>query len=155
MDIATSTPAALLRNWVRQHAVCWEIAPLVELQDRKEVRVGFEMHLLGRSDSSARGPGAPEDRALYHGLEALAEEVMPPDLGSARCEVGPDLASYHYRRATGWVPEVQLTLRLVHRSGYFSPIDADETRCAEEIRARLRSLGCGVQHGPGEGPTFR
>ena len=146
MDVDTSPPTALLRDWVRQHAVSWEIAPLVELLNRKEVRVGFEMHLLGRSESDGRGPGAAEDRALYHGLQALAKEAMPPDLGSARCEVGPDRVSYYYRRATGWVPEVQLTLRLVHRSGYFSPIDADETRCAEEIAARLKSLGCGVQH---------
>jgi hypothetical protein len=157
MDLTISASDEPLRHWIREHAVCWEIAPVVELLQRREIRVGLELHLFGRGDFATEGPGGPEDRAIYRGLKTLVERAIPPELGSVRCEIGPDIPSYHYRRQTGWVPEVQLTLRLLHRSGYFSPIDADEMRCAREIGARLHSLGCAVQHGNGngQGPPFR
>ena len=75
MDATISASDDSLRHWIHEHHVCWEIAPLVELLHRKEIRVGFELQLLARSDSAGSGPGAPEDRAIYHGLEDVAEQV--------------------------------------------------------------------------------
>ena len=100
------------------------------------------MHLFGRYPSDGTGPGGPADCSLYHKLEAIAGCVVPKEIRPTRYEIGPDPVSFHYRSESGRVPEVQLTLRIVHRTGYFRPIDACEIRCAEEIQTNLRSLGC-------------
>lgn len=45
------------------------------------------------------------------------------------------------RAESAWKPEVQLTVHIVHREGYLSPLDECEKRCAEEIQTALRGLG--------------
>ena len=131
-----------LRGWVREHRVCWELSPLSELDHHARVPVGYELRLFARHAPAVKAdPGCAECRDLYEKLKAIALYALPREHRPTRYEVAPFDASFHLRPESGWVPEVQLTLAIVHREGYLRPIDDCETKCAREIEDRLRALG--------------
>lgn len=136
-----------LRRWVGEHKVCWEIGPLVELDQHPgktpvRVQVGFELRLFARhSEGVQADPACRECTSLFERLRALAVFTLPKEHRPTRYEIAPFDNSFHMRPESQWVPEVQLTLRLIHEHGYLEPVDDCEKRCAEEIQGRLRALG--------------
>jgi len=141
------TEEETLRQWVARHKVCWELSPLVELdQHPKEpaarVQVGFELQLFARHAGHVKpSPGCAECVTLYDKLRAIALYTLPKDQRPSRYELSPFDSSFHLRPESEWVPEVQLTIRIVHGSDYFKVIDDCEKRCSEEIQGQLRALG--------------
>jgi hypothetical protein len=136
-----------LRQWVNEHKVCWELSPLVELerhtnQPPARVQVGFELQLYGEHAQGVKpSPGGPECRALYEKLRAIALFTLPKEHRPSRYELSEFDSSIHLRPESEWVPEVQLTIRIIHGSDYFKAIDDCEKRCAEEIQQELKNLG--------------
>ena len=136
-----------LRLWVTEHKVCWEIGPLVELdqhlgKDTARVQVGFELHLFARHSEGVKAdPGCRECMSLFERLRALAELTLPKEHRPTRYEIAPFDSSFHQRPESQWASEVQLTLRLIHERGYLEPVDDCEKRCADEIQQALRALG--------------
>lgn len=136
------TPEATLRRWIRDHRVCWEVSSLQEVNQQGRVAVGYELHLFARHAAGVRAnPGCSECRDLHEKLRAIAVFVLPREHRPTRYEIAPFDASFHLRPESEWVPEVQLTLEIVHRQGYLRPIDECELRCAREIEDRLHALG--------------
>src|SRR3989304_5625483 len=78
---------------------------------------------------------------VYEKLRAIALFALPRQHRPTRHEIAPFDASFHLWPESKWVPEVQLTLEIVHRRDYLRPIDDCEQKCAREIQARLRVLG--------------
>ena len=133
---------ATLKDWVRDHRVTWEIAPLQELVDQRPATVGFELHLFGRHGADVHAsPGCLECHTLHQRLRAIAAAAFPREQRPTRYEIEPFDASFHLRPEAQWTPEVQLTVRIVHGEGYLRPLDDCEKRCAEEIQSALRRLG--------------
>lgn len=157
-----------LREWVAQHKVCWELSPLVE-QDRHpnqaptRIQVGFELQLFAQHAEDAKpSPGCPECVTLYERLRAIAVFTLPKEQRPSRYELSPFDSSFHLRPESGWVQEVQLTIRIIHGSDYFRGIDDCEKTCVEEIQGQLRALGAqpkawpksrGVVRRGGQGPS--
>lgn len=132
----------ILRGWIQEYRICWECSPLVEMHEQHRVQIGFELHLFAQHPGQgAQGPGCSLCRELYNELRELALFALPTDVRPSRYEIDPYRPAFHYRAETNRVPECQLTLRVLHREGYFEPIDACETRCADEITSRLCALG--------------
>lgn len=131
-----------LRRWIRDHRICWEIAPLIEMNDGARMQVGFELRLFARHRPECHpAPGCPECRDLYEKLRVLAITVFPTETRPTRYDIAPFDASFHLRPESEWLPEVQLTVLIVHRDGYLMPVDACEGRCAKEIQESLHRLG--------------
>ncbi len=131
-----------LEDWVRQHCVTWEIAPCQELVEHRPQTVGFELHLFGRHRPDVHpSPGCPDCVSLHEKLRAIADAAFPKDLRPTRYEIEPFEAAFRMRPESQWKPEVQLTVRIVHRQDYLRPLDECEKRCAEEIQQALRRLG--------------
>ena len=141
-----STPETL-RQWVGEHKVCWEVSPLVEMerhpnQAPARVQVGFELQLYGEhAEGVTPSPGCPECQTLYEKLRAIALFTLPTEQRPSRYELSGFDSSFHLRPESNWVPEVQLTIRIIHGSDYFKGIDDCEKKCAEEIQGQLRALG--------------
>jgi hypothetical protein len=135
-------PEVTLEDWVRLHHVTWELGPWQELVEHAPATVGFELRLFGRHgpDVHAR-PGCAECGALHGKLRAIALAALPKEHRPTKYEIEPFDASFHLRPQSYWTPEVQLTLRIVHREGYLRPVDECEERCAKEIQQALRALG--------------
>jgi len=137
------TEDSTLRTWIRDHRICWELGPLVESDGRVRMQVGYELHLFAQHGPGGPSvmPGCAERRDLYERMRAVALGVLPHETRPSRYEITPFDASLHLRPENEWTPEVQLTVRVVHREGYFSPVDACEEACAKEIVEGLRKLG--------------
>jgi len=50
---ADAREAEGLRAWIREHRVCWELIPRVEVHQHERVRVGFDLTLLARHPEQA------------------------------------------------------------------------------------------------------
>ena len=136
-----------LREWVAQHKVCWELSPLVELVQRPtdspaRVQVGFELQLYGEHVEGIKpSPGCAQCVTVYDRLRSIALFALPKEQRPSRYDLSPFDSSFHLRPESDWVPEVQLTIRIIHGSDYFNGIDDCEKRCADEIQGQLRALG--------------
>ena len=133
---------ATLKDWVRQHRVTWELSTLQELVDRRPATIGFELRLFGQhGPHTEASPGCQQCVSLHGRLRAIAVAAYPTEHRPTTYEVKPFDASIHLRPESGWAPEVQLAVHIVHREGYLRPLDECEKRCAEEIQVALRGLG--------------
>jgi hypothetical protein len=130
-----------VRQCVREHQVCWEVAPINEMRGHDRIQVGYELRLFARHAARNTSPGSMAARTLHEKMSAVAAFVAPSECRPSRCEIAPFDASFHMRPESQWQPEVQLTVRIIHEEGYLRAIDACETRCAREIAARLHGLG--------------
>lgn len=135
-------PETTLKEWVRQHRVAWELGPWQELVERRPLVVGFELRLFGQHrPHSGAVLGCPQCVSLHEKLRSIALAVLPHEHRPTKYEVEPFAAALHLRPESQWTPEVQLTVRIVHRDGYLLPLDECEKRCADEIQRALRRLG--------------
>ncbi len=131
-----------LREWVARHKVCWEVAPLVERDGGRNVQVGYELRLFARHEAGAHpDPGCSKCEDVYGNLKAVALSALPHEERPSRYDIAPFDASFHLRPESEWVPEVQLTIQIIHRQGYFLPVDDCEKKCASKIQTCLRALG--------------
>jgi hypothetical protein len=136
-----------LGAWIRDHEVCFEIGPLFELDQHPgrspaKVQVGLEVCLLARlvPRSAAGTAAAPSAGAVHARLSEIAGAVAE-DVGDARCDVSPFDGAVRARPEAAWAPEVQLSLRIVHRHDYLRPLDDGERRTADGVQRRLQALG--------------
>jgi len=131
-----------LRTWIRDHRVCWELEPLIEWSRHRRLHVGYQLLLFARNAGGLRDdPGGGECEGLHEGLRAIALRVLPKEQGATRTEIEPFDAAFHLRPESTWVPEIQLTIRILHREGYLRPADQAEKGLAEEIQKGLAALG--------------
>ncbi len=133
---------AAIREWVLKHRVTWEVGPWQELADQQVTTVGFELRLFGQHEPHVHASaGCDNCVLLFERLRAIARAALPNGHRPTTYEIQPSDASLHHRPESGWTPEVQLTVHIVHREDYLRPVDGCERRCAEEIQNSLRALG--------------
>lgn len=133
---------ATLKEWVRQYRVTWELGAWQELVEHRITTVGFELRLFGRHEPRVHAsPGCDACVPLFERLRAIALTALPKEHRPTQYEIEPFDASFHLRPESEWKPEVQLTVHIVHREGYLSPLDECQKRCAVEIQKALGDLG--------------
>jgi hypothetical protein len=70
---------------------------------------------------------------------------MPKEERPSKYEVSIFDQAIRYSAAHGNRPDVQLTIRILHREHWDNPIDECETRCLKEMEDRLSEIG--ARHG--------
>ena len=131
-----------LKEWIRQHKVCSELLPYFEMHESKKVQVGFELHLYAQhSPGVMANPGCKECQEVYKHLQQIARLALPQEFRPTRYEIEPFDASFHIRKETKMKSEVQLTMLIIHREGFFNPVDDCERRCLAEIQQKLKEIG--------------
>lgn len=132
-----------LRDFIRQHQVCWSSRPLAVRHRQEPIQVGYELELkaVHCANHPPIHPGCQECSNLYRGLKRLADAVLPPPGRPTGYEIGPVDFAWHYNPFRGSKPEVVLKIRISHREGFFAPIDDCEKRCLTEMTQALRQLG--------------
>jgi hypothetical protein len=145
----TDADAALLREIVVRHQVCYEVRPEWAYVSGAQTQIGYRLELCGvnvHEETEGDGhqtPGCPRCRRTYEDLRELAEHVLPKDGGRAsRYEVEPFDRAWHVapreRRSRN---EIVLTVKVLHRRGVNEPADECERRCLREMRGSLAELG--------------
>jgi len=142
-------PEATLKDCVRRHRVTWELGPWQEMVGHRPATVGFELRLFAQHGHDVHPtPGCAECAALHEKLRAIALSALPKESRPTRYDIEPFHPTLHMRPESGWKPEVQLTLHITHRQGYFGPVDDCETRCVRDIETGLRALGAQPKRWP-------
>jgi hypothetical protein len=141
--MATMAPAGTSRSavesWVREHQVCWEVGPYFELRHHEKVQLGSTLTLVARLPR--RGAFEPGGRASTGAYETLREIVAVVVPAGARVRFEPFDAAVHLRGETGWEPEVELCVEVLHHGAALEPLDAPERGQLALMVARLESLG--------------
>jgi len=132
-----------LSGLVEKHGVCYEVWPIVQLVNSRQVKVGFELQLCGVNEDGACHlcPGCPRCKATFADLREIAESVLPRQGGAVRCEVRSYDVALHGSRKRGFRPEVILCIAILHRAGFDQPIDSSEESCLKQMCGRLSELG--------------
>lgn len=139
LDVITTRSESELRSWIREHEVCWELDPQLEAHEHRVVQVGFRLSLLAkRSRSCSMDPGCDECARVFETLEEIARRAVPE---GARVDLEPFDSSFHLRPETGFEPEVELVVEVLHHDGTFEPPDAAERLYPSAMRKGLEALG--------------
>jgi hypothetical protein len=132
-----------LRSLVEAHTVYYEARPEEQLVDGKIVKVGFELQLYATHDhgETRLTPGCERCVQTFEDLRAIAEWIMPQEERPSRYEIEPYHSALHLSPTRKLRGEVVLTMKIVHRRGFFQPIDECEQRCLAEMKKKLTELG--------------
>ena len=145
-----------LADLVNRYQVCWEVWPEYLVVGGKERQVGFELELCGTHQPGTEhiGPGCPACRRIYSALRSVADWILPQDERPSRYEIGPYDQAIRYSAVRGNRPDVTLSMRIVHRTGFDQPVDTCEVRCLKEMKQRLAELGAGERQWSGRKPLL-
>ena len=129
--------------WAREHGVNYEVEPLIELVEGRQVQVGFALNLYARLPMDER-PRSERwlDEALIRGkLHALLKSLAPPPGGRGRLQMQPDRAAAFLNASAGMAPEIVVTAHVFHGDQYFAPVTEDERTKVNEAARKLSELG--------------
>jgi hypothetical protein len=129
--------------WAREHGVNYEVEPLIELVEGRQVQVGFAVNLYARLPMDER-PKSERwlDEALIRGrLHGLLQSLAPPPGGRGRLQMQPDRAAAFLNASAGMAPEIMVTAHVFHGDQYFTPVTEGERSNLNEAVRKLSDLG--------------
>lgn len=141
--MTTATEVETLREIVERHRVCWEEWPEFTMVNRKRAQIGFELELSGAHETGAEhvSPGCEHCRRIFLGLVEIADWIQPKENRPSRHEVESHQQALRYSQRRNYRPDVNLTIRILHREEGLRPVDPCEERCLAEMEHRLGEIG--------------
>ncbi len=143
MALDSEATVERLKSLVEEHSVHFEARPEEHLVDGKIVKTGFELQLYGTHyhGGTRLTPGCERCVQTFADLREIAEWIMPREQRPSQYEIEPFDSALHLSPTRKMRGEVVLTMKIVHRHGFFQPIDECEQRCLAEMKKKLAELG--------------
>ncbi len=137
-----------LQMIIQDHRVCWEALPeRIPVKDEEPLKVGFDLMLYGtHKEGEHPTPGCEKCAQIYRDLRKIANWVIPKEERPSRYEISIYESAIGYNRMRGNRPDVELTIKILHRSRYDQPVDECEITCLNEMKTKLVSLGAQERH---------
>ncbi len=135
-------------GWAKDHAACYEVAPLFEMVKGKKVQVGFTVSLYARLPLD-KAPGAErraEAAAIRERLAGMIQSLVPREGSRARVEIEAPRAAVVLEPEGQKEPEVALYARVFHGDDYFAEATAAEEKRLHEATRRLTEIGLQERH---------
>lgn len=144
----TTSTLEELRMFVQDHRVCWEVLPeKTPVKEEAPLKVGFDLMLYGTHEEGEHPtPGCERCKQIYRDLRKIANWIIPKEERPSRYEISIYESAIRYNRIRGNRPDVELTIKILHRSRYDQPIDDCEIACLNEMKMKLSSLGAQERH---------
>lgn len=141
------TPS-FLGELVQRFRVCWEVWPECLMVGREKRQVGFALELSGAHEHgvACEGPGCQHCQSVFNALLVLAVYILPRGRRPSTYKIEPYDQALHSSPAAPHRRAITLTVKILHRDGFDSPVDACEVRCLEDMKQRLRELGAPQAH---------
>ncbi len=129
--------------WARLHRVCYELAPLYEMEGSNQVQVGYTLDLYALLPLDKAWGQARLDEALriWEGLREIVEFLAPPEETMARAEIAPPRFAAYHRPEAGMAPEIMLSVRFFHADNYFAAVTVEDRAKLPGLVHRLAALG--------------
>jgi hypothetical protein len=143
-----SEPKPDVHEWARTHRARFELEPLVELVEGRQVQVGLTIFLYARfpmqaKDSASRRALAAE---IQSGLRDILQSIQPGGDSPARMQVQPPRQAAVLSPQSGMEPEIAVEARIFHAGDYTKEVTREEK---DKLLAAIRSglAGAGVKEG--------
>jgi hypothetical protein len=139
----SGTTLLQIKHFVEQFRVCWETYEEHTVVKDKIRETGFELDLFGTHEPGTEhiSPGCANCKQVQLGLRQIADWILPHEERPSIYEVSMDEQSLTYSNHRRNRPDVQLTIRILHRRDFEKPIDDCEKRCLQEMKTRLAEIG--------------
>ena len=140
-ESALASPADL-GAWLKEHKVCWELAPLRDLVKGRGVeQTGYELNLFGRFDLTAQDDDDEVAHGIHERLRALALDALRSVAGEELVtQVEPFSREVVASDARSTV-EVELTVIVCPAHPEPSRQPAETRRQIALVEGRLLSMG--------------
>ena len=131
-----------LKALIAEYRICWSIYPEKVFVDDATRQIGFRLELFGTHPSEVMhaDPGCIHCREVWTALKRVADSITPPRDRDSDYDIETFDDSIHYSKLRKNRPDVELHIQITHKSG-FGPPDECESRCLDEMTARLQDLG--------------
>ena len=131
-----------IADWVRARKVSFELGPLVEMVQGKQLQVGFTISLsaplsLDKAPGAERQADAAEIR---EGLRDVVGALVLPEGSRARVEIDAPRPAVVLESGRA-EPDVVLDVRVFHQSDYLAEVTLDEEKRLRGAAAQLTALG--------------
>jgi hypothetical protein len=139
-----SEPIADVAAWARTHRARFELEPLVELIDGRQVQVGLTVFLyarlpMGEKEGSKRRARAEE---ILVGLRDVVQKLKPGGDSPARMQIQPFRQAAVLSPQGGMEPEVAVEARFFHAGDYAKEVTREEKdKLLSGIRHGLTAAG--------------
>lgn len=132
-----------IKKVVQDHRVCWEVLPeRIPVKEEPLLKVGFDLLLYGTHEVGEHPtPGCEKCKQIYRDLRKIANWIIPKEERHSRYEISIYESAIRYNRIRGNRPDVELTIRILHRSAYDQPVDECEVLCLNDMKDKLKELG--------------
>ena len=132
-----------IRALVERFRVCWEVWPEYMIVRGEKRQIGYVLEISGTHEPGVEHPtpGCEHCVRVYNALQTIAEHIIPQERRPSRHDIGIFDAAIHYSRKRRERPDISLTIRILHRTGFEQPVDECENKCLNEMKAHLRELG--------------
>jgi hypothetical protein len=134
---------ANIAAWAREHKVCFEVAPLIEMNRDRKVQVGFTLDFYAHLPVGK--PPGPERREaavrIWERLREIVESFAPSRGSPFRLKIAAPRFAVYQRPQSRMEPEIMLSARVFHADKYFTPITDDERAKLSLFERKLTSLG--------------
>jgi len=134
-------PLAPGKEFVRRHHVHYDVRDELVLDGEERRKIGYRVRLWGVLPDPGLLPGDAVESPFAQELVALAEQVVPEDVGEASVLIDRPAPAIYDSRVIAGADEIALDIRLVHGARGDGPAGAAEERCLRSIRRALEALG--------------
>ena len=130
-------------TWARLHKVCYEVAPLIEMDREKKIQVGYTLDFYAHLPSEE--PPGPKRREaalkVWERLRDIVQSFAPPSESPWRLKIAAPRFAVYQRPQSHMEPEIMLTAQVFHAENYFTPVTEDERSRLSEFERKLAALG--------------
>ncbi len=139
-----SEPIADTADWARTHRARFELEPLVELIEGKQIQVGLTVFLYARLPMDEKEGAKRRARAeeVLIGLRDIVQKLKPGGDSAARMQVQPFRQAAVLSPQGGMEPEVAVEARFFHAGDYTKEVTREEKdKLLSGIRHGLTAAG--------------
>ena len=139
-----SEPTSDVAAWARTHRARFELEPLVELIEGKQIQVGLTVFLYARFPSGEKDSAARRARAgeIQVGLRDIVQKLKPGGDSAARMEIQPPRQAAVLSPQGGMEPEIVVEARFFHAGDYTKEVTREEKdKLLSGIRHALTAAG--------------
>ena len=139
-----SEPIADVPGWARTHRARFELEPLVELIEGKQIQVGLTVFLYARfpmeeKEGAKRRAQAEE---ILTGLRDIVQKLQPGGESAARMQIQPFRQAAVLSPQGGMEPEIAVEARFFHAGDYTKEVTREEKdKLLSGIRHGLTAAG--------------
>jgi hypothetical protein len=119
----------------------------IPVKEEALLKVGFDL-MLYRTHAVGEHPltGCKKCMEIYRDLRNIVNRVIPKEERPSRYKISIYESALGYNRMRGNRPDVELTIKILHRSEYERPVDECDVLCLNEMKDKLSSLGAYEMH---------